>query len=146
MSLFIKKTEPNTLPALGEVQAMEIYEALKTKDPNRLFLEDNIPTEYSMQVLKEISKLEGEMVSKMNGTFVTLVGSPAVPDEEGEFTTSAVPPTYFIVSTEANLVSSMDSSILTVATVVEDVRIWSDGSPSEEPSWEVYKNSFSNGE
>ena len=142
MSLFIKKTELNTLPALEAVQAMEIYEALKTKDPNRLFLEDNIPTEYSMQVLAEIKSLESEMVSKMNGTFVTLVGSPAVLDEEGEITTPAVPPTYFVVSTEANLVSSMDSSILTVATVVEDVRIWSDGNPDASPTWATYKASF----
>ena len=142
MSLFIKKTELNTLPALEAVQAMEIYEALKTKDPNRLFLEDNIPTEYSVQVLAEIKRLESEMVSKMNGTFVTLVGSPAVLDEEGEITTPAVPPTYFVVSTEANLVSSMDSSILTIATVVEDVRIWSDGNPDASPTWATYKASF----
>ena len=140
MSLFIKKTEPNVLAPLTEVSAMVVYEALKTKDPNRLFLEDNIPTEYSMQVLAEIRSLESEMVSKMSGTFVTLVGSPAVLDEEGA--TSAVPPTYFAVTTEANLVSSMDSSILTVATVVEDVRIWSDGNPDEEPTWATYKASF----
>jgi len=142
MSLFIKTKVVNVLPALSEVVAMEVYEGLKTKDPNTLFLEDDIPTEYSMQVLAEIKSLESEMVSKMNGTFVTLVGSPAVLDEEGEITTPAVPPTYFVVSTEANLVSSMDSSILTIATVVEDVRIWSDGNPDASPTWATYKASF----
>ena len=142
MSLFIKTKVVNVLPALSEVVAMEVYEGLKTKDPNRLFLEDNIPTEYSMQVLAEIRSLESEMVSKMSGTFVTLVGSPEVLDEEGNVTEAATSPTYFSVSTEANLVSSMDSSILTVATVVEDVRIWSDGNPDEEPTWATYKASF----
>jgi len=142
MTLFSKKIVPNVLPSLSAVKAMEIYNLLKTKDANRLFLENNIPTEYSEQVLAEIRRLEGNMVSKMNGSYVLEAYVPEVLDEEGNVTEAATSPTYFSVSTEANLVSSMDSSILTVATVVEDVRIWSDGNPDAEPSWATYKASF----
>ena len=141
--MLFKTVNPiNTLPALDSTHAMEIYVALKTKDGNRLFLEDNIATEYTEQVQKEISILESEMVSKMSGSYVLTPKVLATYDDEGEVLTKEVPATYYIVTTEAALKASMSSDLLDVSTVVTDVRIWSDGKPDESPSWTTYKSSF----
>ena len=142
--MLFKTVNPiNTLPALDSTHAMEIYVALKTKDGNRLFLEDNIATEYTEQVQAEINKLESEMVSKMSGSYELTAKIPAVYDEEGEILTEEVPATYYVVTTEIALKASMSSDLLDIDTVVTDVRIWSDGKPDETPSWSNYKNSFS---
>ena len=121
---------------------MEIYVALKTKDGNRLFLEDNIATEYTEQVQAEINKLESEMVSKMSGSYELTAKIPAVYDEEGEILTEEVPATYYVVTTETSLKASMSSKLLTVDTVVTDVRAWSAGNPDKTPSWTTYKASY----
>ncbi len=142
MTLFIKKNEVNILPALTSEKAMEIYEALKTKNLNRLFLEDNIPTEYTKQVMKEMQSLESEMVSKMNGRFELTPRILAEYDEEGNISKEAIPATYFKVTTETALKNSMSSEILNIDTVVVDIRIYSDGKPDELPTWTVYKASF----
>ena len=106
--MLFKTVNPiNTLPALDSTHAMEIYVALKTKDGNRLFLEDNIATEYTEQVQAEINKLESEMVSKMNGSYELTAKIPAVYDEEGEILTEEVPATYYVVTTEIALKASM---------------------------------------
>ena len=140
--LFTKKQEINILPVLDSTKAMDIYVALKTKDGNRLFLEDNIATEYTEQVQAEIQKLESEMVSKMSGSYELTAKIPAVYDEEGEILTEEVPATYFVVTTETALKASMSSDLLDIDTVCVDVRIWSDGKPDETPSWTTYKASF----
>ena len=141
--MLFKTVNPiNTLPALDSTHAMEIYVALKTKDGNRLFLEDNIATEYTEQVQAEINKLESEMVSKMSGSYELTAKIPAVYDEEGEILTEEVPATYYVVTTEIALKASMSSDLLDIDTVVTDVRIWSDGKPDETPSWTTYKASF----
>ena len=140
--LFTKKQEINILPVLESTNAMEIYEALKSKDGNRLFLEDNIATEYTEQVQAEINKLESEMVSKMSGSYELTAKIPAVYDEEGEILTEEVPATYYVVTTETALKASMSSDLLDIDTVVTDVRIWSDGKPDETPLWTTYKASY----
>ena len=141
--MLFKTVNPiNTLPALDSTHAMEIYVALKTKDGNRLFLEDNIATEYTEQVQAEINKLESEMVSKMNGSYELTAKIPAVYDEEGEILTEEVPATYYVVTTETALKASMSSDLLDIDTVVTDVRIWSDGKPDETPLWTTYKASY----
>jgi len=141
--MLFKTVNPiNTLPALDSTHAMEIYVALKTKDGNRLFLEDNIATEYTEQVQAEINKLESEMVSKMNGSYELTAKIPAVYDEEGEILTEEVPATYYVVTTEIALKASMSSDLLDIDTVVTDVRIWSDGKPDETPLWTTYKASY----
>jgi len=142
MSLFKIVTEVNTLPTLSAETAQEIYELLKTHDINTLFLENDIPTEYSSQVAKEINKLEGEMVSKMSGSFELTARVPATHDDEGEIVDEEVPATYYEVTTEKALKESMSSEILDIPTIVTDVRIWSDGNPDEEPSWGDYKATF----
>jgi len=141
--MLFKTVNPiNTLPALDSTHAMEIYVALKTKDGNRLFLEDNIATEYTEQVQAEINKLESEMVSKMSGSYELTAKIPAVYDEEGEILTEEVPATYYVVTTETALKASMSSDLLDIDTVVTDVRIWSDGKPDETPLWTTYKASY----
>ena len=141
--MLFKTVNPiNTLPALDSTHAMEIYVALKTKDGNRLFLEDNIATEYTEQVQAEINKLESEMVSKMSGSYELTAKIPAVYDEEGEILTEEVPATYYVVTTETSLKASMSSKLLTVDTVVTDVRAWSAGNPDKTPSWTTYKASY----
>jgi len=141
--MLFKTVNPiNTLPALDSTHAMEIYVALKTKDGNRLFLEDNIATEYTEQVQAEINKLESEMVSKMSGSYELTAKIPAVYDEEGEILTEEVPATYYVVTTEIALKASMSSDLLDIDTVVTDVRIWSDGKPDETPLWTTYKASY----
>jgi len=140
--LFVKKETKNVLPVLTSEQAMGIYEGLKTKDANRLFLEDNIPTEYTVEVMKEIQRLESEMVAKMNGSFKVTDKIPAEYDEEGNETKAAIPATYYLVTTEAELEESMASELLTINTVVTDIRIWSDGNPDATPTWTDYKASL----
>ena len=141
--MLFKTVNPiNTLPTLTSIQAMGIYELLKTKDGNTLFLESNIATEYTEQVQAEINKLESEMVSKMSGSYELTAKIPAVYDEEGEILTEEVPATYYVVTTETALKASMSSDLLDIDTVVTDVRIWSDGKPDETPSWTTYKASY----
>ena len=142
MTLFKTIKTANTLATLSSKNAKIIYGKLKTKDGNRLFLEDDIATEYTEQVQKEISSLESEMVSKMSGSYVLTPKVLATYDDEGEVLTKEVPAVYYIVTTEAALKASMSSDLLDVSTVVTDVRIWSDGKPDESPSWDTYKSSF----
>ena len=132
----------NTLATLTAKKAQEIYVGLQTKDANRLFLEDNIPTEYTVAVEKEINRLESEMVSKMSGSFIIEPAVPATYTEEGEIDEEAVPAVYYTVTTEKALKEGMSSEILDIPTLVTDVRIWSDGNPDQEPSWTNYKSSF----
>jgi len=143
MTLFNKIVESNSLPALSADEAMSIYELLKTKDANVLFLEEDIATEYTEQVEKELKRLESEVVSKMSGSFVTTPKVPATYDEMGEVDKEAIPAVYYKVTTETALKSSLSSDLLDVDTVVADVRAWSDGNPDETPNWTTYKNSFS---
>ena len=132
----------NTLATLTSKKAQEIYVGLQTKDANRLFLEDNIPTEYTVAVEKEINRLESEMVSKMSGSFIIEPAVPATYTEDGEIDEEEVPAVYFGVTTETALKASMSSEILDIPTLVTDVRIWSDGNPDQEPAWTNYKASF----
>ena len=142
MTLFKKSASVVGVASLTAENAMVIYDLLKTKDANRIFLEDNIPTEHTVQVEKEIQQMESEMVSKMSGTFATVEAKPAELDKNGQETKAAVEAVYFAPTTEAALVSSMSSDLITVATLVIDVRAWSDGNPDQEPTWAVYKASF----
>ena len=142
MALFKIVPEVKILPTLTAEMAQSIYELLKTNDINTLFLEQNIPTEYSSKVSKEINKLENEMVSKMNGSFELTARVPATYDDEGEIVDEEVPATYFKVTTEKALKGSMSSVILDIPTIVTDVRIWSDGKPDEEPTWSNYLLTF----
>jgi len=140
MTLFNTTKTKNTLPALTAVKAQEIYESLKTRDANTLFLEDNIPTEYTEVVMAEMKKLEAEMVSKMKGSYVT-VEEVSHLDENGEKVIDTAKE-YFSVTTETALKASMSSDILDIPTLVEDVRQYSDNNPDSSPLWDVYKNSF----
>jgi len=141
MVLFIKAKPVNILPALEKEDAMEIYELLKTKDANTLFLE-GIATDYSEQVIAEMRRLENEMNSKMNGSFELTSKIPAVYNEEGDISKKEILATYYTVTTETALKSSMSSTLLDVDIVAIDVRIWSDGNPNETPNWTTYKASF----
>jgi len=141
MTLFNKTITQNTVPGLTSTQAMVVYEGLKTKDANTLFLEDNIPTGHSEAVVKEMRRLETEMVSKMNGSFLLNAEQSHYDDEGNKVVDKEAE--YFVVTTEAALKNSLSSDLLDVAVVVVDVRIWSDGNPDATPSWTVYKNSFS---
>jgi len=132
----------NTLATLTSKKAQEIYVGLQTKDANRLFLEDNIPTEYTVAVEKEINRLESEMVSKMAGSYILEPSVPATYTEDGEIDEKAVPAVYYAVTTEDALKKGMSSDLLDIPTLVTDVRIWSDGNPNQEPTWTNYKSSF----
>ncbi len=140
--LFKKEIKTQKLLPITSELAQQIYELLKIKDANRIFLEDNIATEYTKQVEEEIKKLESEMVSKMNGTFELTAKIPTEYDEEGNVINEEVPATYYTVTTETALKNSMSSELLNISKVVEDIRIWSDGKPDETPSWYMYKKSF----
>ena len=142
MALFKIVSEANTMPTLTAKTAQSIYELLKTHDINTLFLEQNIPTEYSAQVQNEINRLESEMVSKMNGSFELTARVPVTYDEEGEIVDKEISATYYKVTTEKALKESMSSELLDIPTIVTDVRIWSDGKPDEEPAWGDYKATF----
>jgi len=145
MTLFKKGIKVNVLPRLTKEKAQEIYEGLKLKDINRLFLEDNIPTEYSVRVQKEANRLECEMVSKMNGSFIIVNAVLAIYNKGGEVIEKAIPAVFYKVTTELSLKNSMSSELLDVNKLVVDVRAWSEGNPNEKPSWKDYKSSFIGG-
>ena len=98
-------------------KAKEIYAHLISgKTETELFSDHKIPFAHSAQVIAEAKRIEVAVIAYMNDA-----------------------PT-----TEANLRSTISSTLLTVATVVTDVRAWSDGNPDESPNWAVYKASFNN--
>ena len=121
MALFIKPVSANVLPALTAATAQSIYVLLKTKDANMMFLEDNIPTEYTVQVEKEMRKLEAEYMSKVSGTYLLTASIPATYDDEGEVDTEVVPAVYFALTTKAALLKTMSSEILNLETLCSDI-------------------------
>ncbi len=123
--LFKRTIQATGLDSLTPTEAKAIYARLIAGENENDLFKTGIPFEYSAQVIAEAKRIESEMVSKLNGTFVI---------DEG----------YYEVTTEAQLRNSITSTLLTIATVVADVRIWSDGNPDNSPSWTVYKNSFIN--
>ena len=120
--LFVKTNSTNTLPNLSQEQALNIYDALKTKDANRLFLEDNVPTEHTIEVETELKRIESEVASKMRGA------------------------DNYVATTKANLVTSITSTLLNVEVVVTDIINWFDGNPDENTTWDQFKASFLEGE
>ena len=123
--LFQKTETLNTLPALTSEQAKAIYEGLKTKDINNLFLEDNIPTEYSEEVNKEMKRIESEILSKMRGTFLITPAVAEQLDENEEVLVAAVEAVYFELTTKTALLASLSSDLLDVEYVLEDVEDYS---------------------
>ena len=115
MTLFIKSNEINTLPVLSVEKSQLIYESLKVKYANRLFLEDNIPTEHSVLVEKEFKRIESEVMSKMRGA------------------------NDYVPTTELHLVESIISELLDVSIVVTDIINWFDGKPDENTTWKQFK-------
>ena len=121
MSLFKKGKTTNTLPALESDVAAAIYELLKTKDANRIFLEDNIPTEYTEQVEGIISAFESEYVSKVSGSYMITAKIPATYDEAGEIVDEAIPAVMYELTTKTALLESISCELLDKATIASDV-------------------------
>ena len=119
--LFNKTKTTNTLPALTAEKAQEIYVGLQTKDANRLFLEDNIPTEYTVQVEKEINRLESEIILKVSGRFLLEAKIPATYTEKGEIDKAEVPAVYFKLTTKAALIKTVSSELLNLDTLCSDI-------------------------
>ena len=140
MTLF-NTTNTFTETNVTAIDAQAIYVLLKTKNSSDIRREDNYRMFNIEQVQAEIKKLESEMVSKMNGSYVTVEEVSHIDEESGE-TVIDTPVEYFSVTTETALKESMSSDILDVDTLVEDVRKWSDNNPDSAPTFSVYKNSF----
>ena len=146
MTLFKSNIETVEKEVLNAESAQAIYAEFKAgKNENELF-KLGVSFADSKIVMDEIKVLESEMLSKMNGSFVLTEAVPAefILDEDGtQVETKAwIPATYFVVTTETALKNSMSSDLLDIATVVNDVRIWSDGNPDVLPTWTTYKESF----
>lgn len=132
MALFEKKTDYVELSPLTAETAQLIYDKLSEgMSPTDVFKDTGLSFRYINQVLEETKRLENEMVSKMNGNFIT--GTDADDDL-----------IHYEVTTETALKNSMESDLLDVGKVVVDVRRWSDGKPDNTPSWAAYKASFVN--
>jgi len=115
--LFKRTPQVVAVSALTGTAAKAIYAKLIAgKNENDLFKEDGTSFAYSAQVVVEAKRIEAAVIAYMR-------------DEP---------------TTEANLRSTISSTLLTVATVVTDVRAWSDGNPDESPNWETYKATFTN--
>jgi len=144
MTLFINKKEEVEVSELSAEQAQKIYEALKAgKNENQLFKE-GISFEDSGTVTSEIKRLESEILSKMNGTFVITprVLAEYEVDEEGNQveTKPYVSPTYYKLSTEVALKESLKSDLLKVETLVADVRAWH--TEDSKLTWTAFKDCF----
>jgi len=129
MSLFIKKEETITPEALTTENAQTIYGLFKEgKGETEMFKEDAISFADSKIVKDEMTKLETEIRSKCNGTFIL---EEAI-KEDGEITTPAV---YFAVTTKVALINSLSSDLLSVETLLDDVIIYDDGEYKEDRTW-----------
>ena len=143
MTLFKKTKGLTPTPILMPNKAQEIYELFKAgKDETTMYIEDGIRFDDSTKVKKEYIKLESEMVSKMNGTYELTPYIPPIYDEDGNIITPAVSATYYAVTTENALKDSISSNLLVMATLVKDVREWSEGKPTMPRTWTKYKTSF----
>ena len=113
MTLFKTNNTTTVVDAVTAEEAQEIYTALKSgKNATDLFKEGT-PFAKTAEVEAELKKLEAEVLSKM--------------------------PT---ATTETALKASMSSDILDTDILVTDVRIYSDGNPDEEPTFDTWKASF----
>ena len=119
--LFNKIKATKTLAPLTAEKAKEIYELLKTKDANSIFLEDNIPTEYTKQVQTEMDRLENETITKASGNFIIEPAYPETYNEDGEVDEEAVPAVYYKLTTKKALLESMSSDLLDVSEACSDV-------------------------
>ena len=126
---------------LNKTDAMKIYQLfLDGKNHTQMFVEDRISFNHSEQVKTEMIRLENEMVSKMNGVFLLTEATYKIDKDENRVIDKAAE--YFKLSSETILKNSISSDLLTVSTVVTDIRKWSDGSPDDAPKWATYKTSF----
>ena len=115
--LFNRIVTSPTIPALtGEVAQLIYGYLIQGLDASQIFSTHGYSILNTEQVVAEAKRIETLVVAYMR-------------DEPG---------------TEAQLRATISSDLLTVATVVTDVRAWSDGNPDESPSWDVYKASFNN--
>jgi hypothetical protein len=115
--MLFKRTAINTTPdTLTPTEAKQLYARLIAGENENDLFKTGTPFEYSAQVIAEAKRIEAAVIAYMS-------------DEPG---------------TEAQLRATISSDLLTVATVVTDVRVWSDGNPDESPNWETYKATFTN--
>ena len=137
MSLFIRKKLVNPLEELTPTRAMQVYGQLKIgKTANELFTKYACPFLWTETVWNEAKRIEAEIISKMSGTWILEAGIPAVYDELGELVTPAIPPVYFQATTASAMINSLESELLTIVTVLQDVGSWIDGDPENGiPTW-----------
>jgi len=131
--LFKRKQKRETKEAVKQSDASAIYELLKEKTPQQIRLSTKYKGRDIKEVVKEIKRLESEINLKMSGGYVV----ETVTDEEGNEAKQ-----YYEPSTKSNLKKTLSSDILDVATVINDVILWSDGEPEIEKSWVKFKKSF----
>jgi len=134
--LFKRKKAIYKEPELTKEIASDIYELLKTENMQSIRLNYGYRMEHIKAVKKEAKRIEAEMINKMSGKYPL---TPPSFDEEGNVLT---PAEYYIPTTQAHIKNSITSDLLDVATVVNDIRCWSDGDPDNAPSWKKYKQAF----
>jgi len=116
MALFIKQVDPQQDPILTREQAQVIYhEYEKGLDETQQFTTNGTPFPYSTQVKEEIRRLEQEINTIMIG-------------EQPK--------------TQKELEKLLSSELLDVSVVVNDARRYADGTPEDEPTYEVWKSYF----
>ena len=129
MALFIKKETTIVEPPISPELSQTIYGLFKEgKGETEMFKEDAISFADSKTVKDEMTKLETEIRSKCNGTFIL---EEAI-KEDGEITTPAV---YFKTTTKTALINSLSSDLLSVETLLDDVIIYNDGEYKEDRTW-----------
>jgi hypothetical protein len=135
--LFKQKHNRAVKEALSQSDATAIYELLKTKSPQVIRLTTQYNGKDIHAVVKEVKRLEAEVNSKMSGGYVLLSAST---DEEGVVT----PAVYYEVKTFANMKNSLQSNLLDVETVLNDIMIWVNGDPvaDKDITWFQFKKTF----
>jgi len=120
MALFIRKTETKELPELNAETAESIYNLLAAgKSETQIFIENGIDFEYTKQVWQEI-----KLIEKQVNTIMGTIPQPA---------------------DQSALVSQVTAVLLDKAIVVDDIRKWADGTPDDEPAYDTWKATYTEG-
>ena len=120
MSLFNKSNSYVEANVTAD-NAQLIYALLKVKNESDIRKEDNFRMFQIQQVMAEMKKLEGEILSKVAGSYVLEAAIKEVLDEEGNVSQEAIPAVYYTCTTKTKLISDTPSDILDVTVLCGDV-------------------------
>ena len=141
MTLFVTTTDPVTKEILSPENAQLIYESMKAWKSHTDLFKEWVSFDDSKKVSDDMERLEREINVIMNWNKEKTQAIYSEPDEMGD-RTLITPSTYEDPATQKDLVALVSSELLDVAVLVDDVRIYSDGNPDQDPDFTTRKESF----